>query len=320
MSVEKESKIFIAGARGLVGSAIRRKLEACGYNNLVFPASKELDLRDFGAVKSFFEKEKPEYVFLAAAKVGGIHANNTYPADFIFDNLQIQTNIIHLSWINGVKKLLFLGSSCVYPRECKQPIKEEYLLTGPLEKTNDAYAIAKITGIKMCESYNRQHGTRFFALMPTNMYGINDNYHPENSHVFPALIRKMHEAKEKGLSTIELWGSGKPKREFLCSDDLASATLFTMNLPDDVLFKSGFPLINVGYGSDLTISELASTIAEVVGFKGKITWNPAMPDGTPQKLLDSTLIHNLGWKHEISLKDGIKLSYNDFLKSTAAYQ
>ncbi|MBF0547454.1 MAG: GDP-L-fucose synthase [Candidatus Riflebacteria bacterium] len=310
--MNKDSKIFVAGARGLVGSAIKRELERNGFLNLIFPTSKELDLRNFEQTKTFFNTVKPEYVFLAAAKVGGIHSNNTYPADFIFDNIQIQTNVIHHSWLSGVKRLLFLGSSCVYPRDCPQPIKEEYLLTGPLEKTNEPYAIAKITGIKMCESYNRQYKTKFLAAMPTNSYGKNDNYHPENSHVFPAFIRKTHEAKIAGASSIEHWGTGNPKREFLCSDDVASACLFLMKQPDEVLFLSEFPLYNVGLGEDLTIRELAETMKKIIEFKGKIVWNPSKPDGTMQKLLDISKIKKLGWKPKISLEDGIRIAYEDF--------
>ena len=311
--MKKDAKIFIAGHNGLVGSALKRQLETNGYTNLLCRRSTELDLRDMNAVEAFFKAEKPEYVFLAAAKVGGIHANNTYPADFIYDNLCIQNNVIHQSFLNGVKRLLFLGSSCVYPRECPQPIKEEYLLTGPLEKTNDAYAIAKIAGIKMCESYNRQHETKFLAVMPTNLYGPYDNYDLENSHVLPALIRKIHEAKESGSPTVTLWGTGTPKREFLFSEDMADACIYLMNQDDKVVFADGFPLVNIGCGKDLTIKELADTIKEVIGYEGEWQWDTSRPDGTPRKLLNVDKLTNMGWQPKVNLKEGIKLAYESFI-------
>ncbi|MFZ5950558.1 MAG: GDP-L-fucose synthase family protein [Candidatus Rifleibacteriota bacterium] len=311
--MDKEAKIFVAGHRGLVGSAITRRLQKLGYHNLLLRTSAELDLKDSGPVNDFLQKEKPDYVFLAAAKVGGIHANNSFPADFIYDNLSVQNSVIHGCYKAGIKRLMFLGSSCVYPRECPQPIKEEYLLTGPLEKTNDAYAIAKIAGIKMCESYNRQYGTRFVAVMPTNLYGPFDNYDLENSHVLPAMLRKFHEAMERG-ETVSLWGSGKPRREFLHSDDMASACVFLMNLPDDQLFAEGFPLINIGCGEDVSIKELAEMIARTVGFTGSIEWDSSKPDGTPRKLLDVGRLNRLGWHREIELSEGLKLAYQSFLK------
>ncbi len=311
--MNKEAKIFVAGHRGLVGSAITRRLQQLGYHNLLLRTSAELDLKDSGPVNDFLQKEKPDYVFLAAAKVGGIHANNSFPADFIHDNLSVQNSVIHGCYLAGVKRLMFLGSSCVYPRECPQPIKEEYLLTGPLEKTNDAYAIAKIAGIKMCESYNRQYGTRFIAVMPTNLYGPFDNYDLENSHVLPAMLRKFHEARERG-ETVRLWGSGKPRREFLHADDMAAACVFLMNLPDDRLFAEGFPLINIGCGEDVSIKELAEMIASTVDFKGSIEWDSSKPDGTPRKLLDVGRLTRLGWHRKIELAEGLKLAYQSFLK------
>ncbi len=274
---------------------------------------EELDLRDGAAVERFFAAERPEHVFLVAAKVGGIHANDTLPAEFIYDNLAIQVNVLHQSWRHGVKSLLFTGSSCVYPRDCPQPIKEEYLLTGPLEKTNEAYAIAKIAGIRMCQAYNRQYGTRFLPVMPTNQYGLNDNYHPEHSHVFPALIRRFHEAKVAGRPAVTLWGTGAPYREFLCSDDLAEACLFLMNLPPERVFDRPDVLFNIGSGTDLTIRELAETIARVVGFRGELQWDPSKPDGTPRKLLDISRLTALGWRPRIGLEEGIALAYGDFL-------
>ena len=306
--MEKNSKIYIAGHRGLVGSAIMRRLTELGYCNLVYKTSKELDLRDLAAVTLFFEREKPEYVFLAAAKVGGIHANHTYPAEFIHDNLMIQNNLIDNAYRYGVKKLLFLGSSCIYPKLAPQPMSEDCLLTGPLEVTNEAYAIAKIAGIKMCQAYNRQYGTDFIAVMPTNLYGPNDNYDLENSHVLPALIRKFHEAKVNRMPFVEVWGSGTPRREFLYSDDLADACVFLIQN------YSGDEIVNIGVGADITIKELAELIGKVVGYSGKIKWNTAMPDGTPRKLLDVGKLKKMGWQARLSLEDGIRMAYEDFKK------
>ena len=311
-----ESKIYVAGHRGLAGSAIVRELQRQGYTNLITRTHAELDLTDQASVRNFFVEEKPEYVFLAAAKVGGIHANNTYPAEFIFSNLAIQTNVIHESWRNNVKRLLFLGSSCIYPRDCPQPMKEEHLLTGPLETTNRPYAVAKIAGIEMCWSYNRQYGTQYLAAMPTNLYGPNDNYDLQNSHVLPALIRKMHEAKVSGVSEVVLWGSGTPKREFLYVDDLANALVFLATLDNKrynaLVNPSQCPLINVGTGEDLTIRELAETIAEVVGYKGRFVQDTSKPDGTMRKVMDVSKLTNLGWKASTSLKEGIALTYQIF--------
>ena len=315
--MNKNAKIYVAGHRGLVGSALVRRLEKEGYSNLILRTSKELNLRDESAVKSFFDEEKPEYVFLAAAKVGGIHANNTYPADFIIQNIQIQTNVITHALRTGVKRLLFLGSSCIYPRECPQPMKEEYLLTGPLEPTNEPYAIAKIAGIKMCESVNRQHGTDFRSVMPTNLYGPGDNFHPENSHVLPGLLRKFHEAKINQSEYVEVWGSGKPRREFLHVDDMASACLYIMNLNEKTYKANTKPMlshVNIGTGKDCTIRELAETIAKVTGFKGEIRFDPSKPDGTPRKLLDISRLNALGWEATISLEDGIRQTYQWFLE------
>lgn len=301
--MEKQAKIFVAGHRGLVGSAICKKLQEEGYTNLVLRTSTELDLRQQDAVAAFFASEKPEYVFVAAAKVGGIIANSTYPAEFLYQNLAIQNNIIHQAYVHGVKKLLFLGSSCIYPKLCPQPIKEEYLLTGPLEPTNDAYAIAKIAGIKMCDAYRQQYGCHFISAMPTNMYGPNDNFDLQNSHVLPALIRKMHTAKVTGQPTVTIWGTGTPKREFLHSDDLAAACLHLM-----LHFDEPGP-INIGTGEDLSIAELAQMVKEVVGFEGQLEFDTSKPDGTPRKLLDVSRIHALGWKHHIELRDGISDVY-----------
>ncbi len=313
-----DSKIYVAGHRGLVGSALMRQLEAHGYRNLVTRTHAELDLTDQAAVRAFFAAEKPEYVFLAAAKVGGIHANNTYPAEFIHQNLAIQTNVIHESWRNNVKRLLFLGSSCIYPRDCPQPIKEEYLLTGPLEPTNRPYALAKIAGIEMCWAYNRQYGTQYLAAMPTNLYGPNDNYDLQNSHVLPALIRKMHEAKERGDKEVVVWGTGTPRREFLYSDDLADACIFLMGSSDEKLaplFKQNAPpLINVGCGQDVTIRQLAEYAAKVVGFDGSMVFDTSKPDGTPRKLLNVDCLSALGWNARTSLEIGIELAFQDFLK------
>jgi GDP-L-fucose synthase len=310
--MEKQNKIFVAGHRGMVGSAIVRKLQAEGFNNIVTKTSSELDLRDQKAVDSFFETEKPEYVFMSAAKVGGIVANNTYRADFLYDNLMIETNVVHSSYVHKVKKMLFLGSSCIYPKLAPQPLKEEYLLQGYLEQTNEPYAIAKIAGIKLCEAYRDQYGCNFISAMPTNLYGPNDNYDLQNSHVLPALIRKFHTAVQNGDSEVEIWGTGKPKREFLHVDDLAEACLFLMLNYNE----KGF--LNVGSGSDVSIRELAETVAEVVGFKGKLTHNTSKPDGAPRKLMDVSRLHNLGWKHKIELKDGIQAVYDD-VKSTALF-
>lgn len=298
--MEKNAKIFVAGHRGMVGSAIKRRLEKEGYRNIVVRTSKELDLRDQAAVRSFFESEKPDYVFLAAAKVGGIHANNTYRAEFIYDNIAIQSNIIHQSYLNGVKKLAFLGSSCIYPKFAPQPMKEEVLLTGALEPTNEPYAIAKIAGIKMCQAYHSQYGCNFISLMPTNLYGPNDNYDLQNAHVLPALIRKFYEAKVEGKPYVEIWGTGSPKREFLHVDDLADAALFLM------LNYDSPEIINVGTGEDLTIRDLALLIKKCVGYEGELKFNTDKPDGTPRKLLDVSRINKLGWRARIGLEEGIR--------------
>ncbi|WP_317171722.1 GDP-L-fucose synthase [Pedobacter panaciterrae] len=305
--MEKNAKIYIAGHRGMVGSAIYRKLIKEGFTNLIIRTSAELDLRNQQAVTDFFESEKPEYVFLAAAKVGGIIANNTYRADFLYENLCIQNNVIHQSYKTAVKKLMFLGSSCIYPKLAPQPLKEDYLLTGLLEETNEPYAIAKIAGIKMADAYRSQYGCDFISVMPTNLYGYNDNYHPQNSHVLPALIRKFHEAKVNGTPEVIIWGSGAPMREFLFADDLANACYFLMQEYNE----PGF--VNVGTGKDLTIKDLALLIKRIVGFKGELTFDSSKPDGTPRKLMDVSKLHSLGWKHEIELEEGIKLAYQDFL-------
>jgi GDP-L-fucose synthase len=305
--MNKDSKVYIAGHKGMVGSAIYRKLEKEGYTNLITKTSSELDLRDQAAVADFFEQEKPAFVFLAAAKVGGIIANNTYRADFLYENLQIQNNIIHSAYLNKVEKLLFLGSSCIYPKMAPQPLKEEYLLTGLLEPTNEPYAIAKIAGIKMCDAYRAQYGCNYISVMPTNLYGYNDNYHPQNSHVLPALIRKFHEAKVQKNSSVMIWGTGTPKREFLFADDLAEACYYLMNNYDEK------GLINIGTGEDITIKDLALLIKEIVGFEGEIKFDAAKPDGTPRKLMDVTKLHSKGWKHTIELPEGITLAYRDFL-------
>lgn len=304
--MNKQDKIYIAGHKGLVGSAIHRYLNKNEYQNIITKTSSELDLRNQNAVTQFFQTEKPDYVFLAAAKVGGIHANNTYRADFLYDNIMIATNIIHASHQHKVKKLLFLGSSCIYPKLAPQPLKEEYLLTGPLEQTNEPYAIAKITGIKLCETYKEQYGCNFISVMPTNLYGIGDNYDLENSHVLPALIRKFHEAKIKDAKTVSIWGTGKPKREFLYADDLADACVFLMKNYND---KS---LINIGVGEDISIIDLAKLIKDIVGFKGELIFDDTKPDGTLRKLMDVSKIHALGWKHKTSLQEGIQLAYNNF--------
>ncbi len=304
--MEKNSKIFVAGHRGMVGSAIVRNLQAKGFSNLIFRTSKEVDLTNQQAVNDFFAKEKPDYVFLAAAKVGGIHANNTYPAQFIYQNLMIESNIIHASYVNGVKKLLFLGSSCIYPKMAPQPIKEDYLLTGLLEETNEAYAIAKIVGIELCKFYRREYGCNFISTMPTNLYGLNDNFDLQNSHVLPALIRKFHEAKINNEPNVVMWGTGTPKREFLYVDDLADACVFLMQNYD------GEEHVNVGTGEDLEIRELAAIIKEIVGYQGEIVNDASKPDGTPRKLLDVSKLHNLGWKHKTELKEGIATVYEWF--------
>ncbi len=308
--MNKDAKIYIAGHRGLVGSAIYRKLMKDGYTNLVVRTSKELDLRDKGQVDRFFEEEKPEFVFVAAAKVGGIVANNEFPADFIRDNLMIQTNVIDAAYRNQVEKLLFLGSTCIYPKLAPQPLKEEYLLTGPLEPTNDAYALAKIAGIKMCQSYNKQYGTNYISAMPTNLYGENDNFDLQSSHVMPALIRKFHEAKLSNQSSVEVWGTGTPKREFLYSDDLADACVYLMNHYNED------EIINIGVGQDVSIKELAETVQRVVGFEGELKFDTTKPDGTPRKLVDTTKINQLGWKANVELEDGIRKAYDWFLNNT----
>jgi len=309
--MEKTAKIYIAGHNGMVGSAIVRALTASGYTNLIFKSRGQLDLLDQMAVAEFFSKEKPEYVFLAAAKVGGILANNTAPADFLYENLQIQNNIIHQSYVHGVKKLLFLGSSCIYPKLAPQPIKEEYLLTGQLESTNESYAIAKIAGIKMCQSYNRQYGTNFVAVMPTNLYGPDDNFDLATSHVLPAMIRKFHEAKNQGDASVTLWGSGRARREFLYVEDMVDGCIFLMNTfnatgGEDML---GDVFVNLGVGTDLTIHELAEKIKEVVGYTGHIEWDTSKPDGTPQKLLDVNRMKELGWVYQTELTIGIEKTY-----------
>jgi GDP-L-fucose synthase len=303
--MEKENKIYVAGHRGMVGSSIVRRLQKDGYNNIVVKTSAELDLKNQQAVKEFFVKEKPEYVFLAAAKVGGIVANNTYRADFLYDNLMIQSNVIGQSFENGVKKLLFLGSSCIYPKLCPQPIKEEYLLTGTLEQTNEPYAIAKIAGLKMCEAFRSQYGCDYISVMPTNLYGPNDNYDLKNSHVLPALIRKFFEAMRDNREEVEIWGSGSPMREFLHVDDLADACMFLM------LNYSGQQFLNIGTGTDLTIKELAEMIMRISNYKGRLRFDSSKPDGTPRKLLDVSAIHALGWKHKISLEEGVKMIWDE---------
>ena len=310
--MEKSSKIYIAGHRGLVGSAILKKLKEEGYTNLVYQTSKELDLRNKEAVDQFFLNEKPQYVFLAAAKVGGIVANNEYPADFIRDNLLIQTNIIDASYNNNVDKLLFLGSTCIYPKLAPQPLKEEYLLTGELESTNEPYAIAKIAGIKMCQSYNRQYGTKYISAMPTNLYGPNDNFDLQTSHVLPALLRKFHEAKENKDPYVEMWGTGTPKREFLYSDDLADACIFLMNN------YVGNEIVNIGVGEDITIKELGEKVKAVVGYEGEIRFDKSKPDGTPRKLVDVSKINQLGWSAETTLENGLEKAYQWFLENEIA--
>ena len=310
-------RIFVAGHRGMVGSAIVRALKKHGYTNIVTRTHAELDLTDQRQVRAFFDAENIGEVYLAAAKVGGIYANNSYPADFIYQNLMIEANVIHEAWRHGISKLLFLGSSCIYPKMASQPMKEEALLNGSLEATNEPYAIAKITGIKLCESYNRQYGTDYRSVMPTNLYGPGDNYHPENSHVLPALLRRFHEAKIQGLDKVAIWGTGTPRREFLHVDDMAAACLHVMQLEHDVYAGATTPMmshLNVGSGEEVTIWELAERIAEVTGFEGRIEFNPDMPDGTPRKLMDSGKLASLGWKAKISLRDGIADTYRHFLR------
>jgi len=316
--MEQDSKIYVAGHRGLVGSALMRQLQAGGYHNLVTRTHAELDLTEQVAVRDLFAAEKPEYVLLAAAKVGGIHANSTYPAEFIQQNLAIQANVIHEAWRSNVKRLLFLGSSCIYPRDCPQPIKEEYLLTGPLEPTNRPYALAKIAGIEMCWSYNRQYGTQYIAAMPTNLYGPGDNYDLANSHVLPALIRKMHEAKQRGDSEVVVWGTGTPRREFMYSDDMAEACVYLLEQPEQKLqaLFSGTqpPLVNMGCGEDLSIRELAELVMDVVGFTGKLVFDTSKPDGTMRKLLDVGKLRQMGWQANTKLRDGIVSAYKAYLE------
>lgn len=306
--MEKNAKIFVAGHKGMVGSAILRKLEKENFTRILTRSSKEMDLTEQLAVADFFHTQKPEYVFMAAAKVGGIIANNTYKADFLYKNLAIQNNVIHQAYLTGVKKLMFLGSSCIYPKLAPQPLKEDYLLTGPLEETNESYAIAKIAGIKLCEAYRAQYGCNFISVMPTNLYGYNDNYHPDHSHVLPALIRKFDEAKKNEAPWVEIWGSGNPKREFLFADDLADACYFLMQTYNQPRF------INIGTGKDIAIKDLALLIKKVVDYKGELRFNPDKPDGTPRKLMDISKLHKLGWKHKTELEEGLKLTYRDYLK------
>jgi GDP-L-fucose synthase len=308
MSIAKNARIYVAGHRGLVGSAIWRELAAQGFTQLIGKSRSEVDLLDPAAADALYETERPEYVFVAAAKVGGIHANDTQPAGFLYENLQIQNHLIHGAHQHGVKKLLFLGSSCIYPKLAPQPLREEYLLTGPLEPTNEWYALAKITGLKLCQAYRRQHGCDFISAMPTNLYGLNDNYDLQTSHVLPALIRKFHEAKVKGTKTVTCWGTGRPLREFLYTDDLARACVFLLGNYSEEQF------INVGFGSDVSIQELAETIRRIIGFAGEILWDISKPDGTPRKLMDSSRLFALGWRPQIDLEQGIRLAYADFLR------
>lgn len=308
MELDRNARIYVAGHRGLVGSAIWRELQQRGFTHLIGRTHAELDLLDSAAVEKFYADERPEYVFVAAAKVGGIWVNNHFPAQFLYENLQIQNHLIHGAWRAGVKKLLFLGSSCIYPKHAPQPLREEYLLSAPLEPTNEWYAVAKIAGIKMCQAYRRQYGCDFISAMPTNMYGPNDNYDLQSSHVLPALIRKFHEAKAAGLRTVTCWGTGKPQREFLFADDLARGCVFLMENYSEEQF------INIGYGSDIFICDLAELIRRIVGFEGEIIWDPSKPDGTPRKLMDSSHLFALGWKPQIDLETGIRLVYEDFLR------
>ncbi|WP_020163052.1 GDP-L-fucose synthase family protein [Methyloversatilis discipulorum] len=323
--MDKHARIYVAGHRGLVGSAIVRNLEAKGYTHILKRTHAELDLTDAAATDAFFAEHKPEYVFLAAAKVGGIVANNSYPAEFIRDNLVIQANVIHSAWKHGVTRLMFLGSSCIYPKMAPQPMREDCLLTGPLEPTNRPYALAKIAGIEMCWSYNRQYGTKYLAVMPTNLYGPGDNYHPENSHVIPALLRKFHEAKQRGDRTVTIWGTGTPRREFLYSDDMADACVFLMNLPEDrytsllgsdesVSGRFEPPLVNVGVGEDVTIKELAGLVGKVVGFDGELVFDTSKPDGTPRKLMDVSRLNGMGWRAATTLRSGLADAYRDFTR------
>ena len=323
--MDRTASIYIAGHRGLVGTALMRKLKDKGYSNFLTRTHAELDLTNQTAVETFFAAEQPDYVFLAAAKVGGIHANNTYPAEFIRDNLAIQTNILHAAYKNQVKRLLFLGSSCIYPKLAPQPMQEAHLLTSELELTNRPYALAKIAGIEMCWSYNRQYGTQYLAVMPTNLYGPGDNYHPENAHVIPALIRRFHEAKQAKASSVTVWGTGTPKREFMYSDDMADACVYLMNLSDEIFIpllgqkrNDGLaPLINIGVGHDLTIRELAEQIKKVVGYTGDIHFDPSQPDGTPRKLMDVTRLNGMGWRASTTLDKGLAVAYRDFLHQIA---
>ena len=327
--MKTQDRIFVAGHRGLVGSALVRCLQALGHERLLLRTHAELDLSDARATDAFFAEQRPDHVFLAAARVGGIHANNSYPAEFIMDNLAIQTSVIGAAHRHGVQRLLFLGSSCIYPRQAPQPMREDCLLSGPLEPTNRAYALAKIAGIEMCWSHNRQHGTRYLAVMPTNLYGPGDNYHPENSHVIPALIRKFHEARRRGDRSVEVWGSGTPRREFIYSDDMADACVHLMNLPDaafDGLLGSDEsasgrfepPLVNIGVGEDVTIRELADLVREVVGFAGDLRFDPSRPDGAPRKLLDVSRLHATGWRASTTLREGLKKACADFVAGMAA--
>lgn len=320
----KDAKIYVAGHRGLVGSALVRNLRAKGYDNLLLRTHAELELTDQKATEAFFAEERPDYVFLAAAKVGGIFANNTYPAEFAYSNLVIQANVIHAAYLNNVKRLIFLGSSCIYPRNCPQPIRESYLLTGPLEPTNRPYALAKIAGIEMCWSYNRQYGTKYLSVMPTNLYGPGDNYHPDNSHVIPALIRKFHEAKVSGVEEVSVWGTGRPRREFMSSDDMADACVYLMSLDEDkygsllgsdesITGRFEPPLVNVGVGADVTIRELAEMIASVIGYSGKIAFDTSKPDGAPRKLMDVGLLASMGWRAKTPLRNGLVTAYQEFL-------
>ncbi len=313
--MDKNAKIYVAGHTGMVGSAIVRKLESDGFHNLILRTRNELNLLDQDAVMKFYKETSPEYVFIAAARVGGIYANNTLRAEFIYENLQIQNNLIHLSYESGVKKLLFLGSSCIYPRNAPQPLKEETLLTGELEATNEPYALAKIAGIKMCESYYRQHGCQFFSVMPTNAYGPNDNYDLETSHALPALIRKIHEAKVSGAKEVTVWGSGKPTREFIHVDDIADGCVFIMGLDFGELYEQGLTHLNVGTGSEISIEGLASLLSELIGYQGTINYDDSMPDGTPRKVMDVTRINQLGWKHKIDLEDGLAMTYSSFVEN-----
>lgn len=322
MSMDLNQKIYVAGHSGMVGSAIVRNLQVQGFSNIVTRTHAELDLTNQAAVQQFFETERPQQVYLAAAKVGGIHANNTYPAEFIYDNLMVQNNVIHHAFLAGVKKLLFLGSSCIYPKLASQPMSEDALLTGKLEPTNEPYAIAKIAGIKMCESYNRQygssHGVDYRSVMPTNLYGPGDNYHPENSHVIPALIRRFHEAKASNAPEVVIWGTGTPKREFLYVDDMAAASVFVMQLDKAAYDQQTMPMqshINVGYGSDITIAELARAVGEAVGYQGKIGFDSTKPDGTPRKWMDSSRLNALGWNAKTPLQQGLVMAYSDFIKA-----